>query len=306
MIVNGATVHMNGATIKNCTTLGSGAVEITGGGKLYANSSTFTSNQAAYGGAIYVANNANNSLTVDGCLFESNHATGNGGAIQVDFNNVEVCAVTIKNSTFRNNSADGEGGAIGAATGGHLNISDTIFEGNTAAKVNSGEAATKVWGNDIRLGGATNVVTLSGRVKVCVFHNQVAKLVISGNLTEGSDVRLDGRPIKYTAASYDVIEFASADVMNASKGYISLGGNLTDANKYLVFQGKKAMLQNIPVVTTQGELVQALANVANIPVIKIAANTTVSLENVAFPTTPVTIQGQTGSVLKYAGSTKDL
>ncbi len=305
MIVNGATVHMNYATIKNCTTFGSGAVEITGGGKLYANSSTFTSNQAAYGGAIFVNKDANTSLTVDGCLFESNHATGNGGAIQVDFNNDKVCAVTIKNSTFRNNSADGEGGAIGAATGGHLNISDTIFEGNTAAKFSSGEAATKVWGNDIRLGGATNVVTLSGKVKVCVFHNQIAVLKIAGNLTEGSDVRLDGRPIKYTAASHDVIEFANEAVMNASKGYISLGGNLTDADKYLVFEGTKGKLQNIPVVTTQAELEQALANAANIPVIKLAANTTISVENVTFPTIPVTIQGQTGSVLKYAGSTKD-
>ena len=303
-IVNGSTVEMTNSTVSNCTAKSSGVIEVTNG-SLTATGCTFSGNTATYGGAIYVANNSNSRLTVDGCLFESNHATGNGGAIQVDFNNVEVCAVTIKNSTFRNNSADGEGGAIGAATGGHLNISDTIFEGNTAAKFNSGEATTKVWGNDIRLGGATNVVTLSGKVKVCVFHNQIAVLKIAGNLTEGSDVRLDGRPIKYTAASHDVIEFASADVMNASKDYISLGGNLTDADKYLVFEGTKGKLQNIPVVTTQAELEQALANAANIPVIKLAANTTISVENVTFPTIPVTIQGQTGSVLKYAGTTAD-
>lgn len=302
LIVNGSTVEMNSCTVANCTAKGSGVIEVVGSLKL--TSCTFQGNTASYGGAIYVANNANSRLEVDSCLFENNHATANGGVLQVDFNNPDVCAVTIRNSIFRNNSAASEGGAIGAATGACMNISDTTFKGNTAAKVSSGEPDTKVWGNDIRLGGATNVVTLSGRVEVSIFHNQIAVVRFSGPLTAGSNVKLDGRPIKYTAASYDVMEFASEDDMLASKAYISLDVNLTDAGKCLVFEGKKAMLQNIPVVSTQAELEQALANAANIPVIKLAANTTISVENVTFPTTPVTIQGQTGSVLKYAGSTE--
>ena len=306
MIVNGSTVTMNNCSVTNCSGKAQGTIEVTNG-SLTANNTVFSGNSAKYGGAIYVANNANSRLTLDGCLFENNSAIegSNGGAINSDFNNPAVVAVVIRNSTFRNNSAAAEGGAISVATGGCLDISNTVFEGNTAAKFNSGEPDTKVWGNDIRLGGATNVVTLSGMVKVTIFHNQIAVVRINGALAAGSDVKLDGRPLKYTAASYDVFDFGSEEVMNASKAYISLGTNLVDVGKTLVFEGGKAKLQNIPVVSTQAELEQALANAANIPVIKLAANTTISVQNITFPATPVTIQGQTGSVIKYAGTTKD-
>jgi predicted outer membrane repeat protein len=73
--------------------------------------STFTSNSAERGGAIY----SPGGLTVSGCTFTSNSATQGGGIYEDDFGGT----LTVRDSTFTGNTASDSGGGlynIGTAT----------------------------------------------------------------------------------------------------------------------------------------------------------------------------------------------
>eukprot|EP01050_Picozoa_sp_SAG11_P004733 SAG11_NODE_309_length_10941_cov_5.580520_7_plen_679_part_00 len=78
--------------------------------------SVFTSNDAACsrpwtttGEALYVTSNGG--LTISGCRFVSNHAAGNGGAIDLDVNGGPR-DVTITTTTFESNRCDADGAAV--------------------------------------------------------------------------------------------------------------------------------------------------------------------------------------------------
>ena len=87
ILVNGAAMIIRDALIDDNSTNGSGIIQVTGGGSLTMENSTFQRNTASgNGGVLYVDNNKDssgnaNQVTVDGCAFTGNTATGSGGAI---------------------------------------------------------------------------------------------------------------------------------------------------------------------------------------------------------------------------------
>lgn len=110
------------------------------GGGLYAASvgadhDTFTSNSASEGGAI--ATNFGN-LTVTNSTFSGNHATnGNGGAIGDDEvpgpnNAPNYYSATLTADTFDSNTATGTGGAIGLGSNSPATITSSTLAGNSA------------------------------------------------------------------------------------------------------------------------------------------------------------------------------
>ncbi len=92
--------------------------------------SDFTSNEALNGGAVYVTG----SLPVfDNVTFTQNHASENGGAVNVWPTNGGLGrSVKINNSTFEGNTAGSRGGGLYAW--GTINAENTSFSGNSAAQ----------------------------------------------------------------------------------------------------------------------------------------------------------------------------
>ena len=157
--LNGAALTSNTATADGDEN-GGGAIYIYAGGTLEDNGSTFTSNEAFKGGAIYAAaedgslkatvtlvgttvsknvatkygavciyNGAE--FSADNCSFtENNNTTSNGGAIFIYGADAE-----IKNSVFTGNTAAGSGAAIyltATPTGAEVVTIDCTFTGNKA------------------------------------------------------------------------------------------------------------------------------------------------------------------------------
>ena len=114
-------------------------------GELSISDSAFSDNSAEYGGAIH---NSNGTLTISDSSFSSNLADSAGGAIDnwrtLNITNSSFSGnsaawggaiysqgeLSISNITFRRNSADSYGGAI--FNGGELSISSNTFSGNSA------------------------------------------------------------------------------------------------------------------------------------------------------------------------------
>jgi hypothetical protein len=145
----GATVSIDGLTIiDGNATDGGGLINF---GTLTVTNSSFSGNQADYGGAIYTGNGL---LVVKNDTFSGNSATIDSGAVN-DFygGTVEVYSstfvgnsaphggaignrsgsVAVTNSTFTGNTASVSGGAIICATGQTLKLGNTIVAGNSAA-----------------------------------------------------------------------------------------------------------------------------------------------------------------------------
>ena len=97
--------------------------------KVTINDITFKNLKGRDGGAIEVEDSAQ--LTLNGCIFESNHASsdgvsyGLGGAIVVDEG-----TLVANNCRFINNKADRYGGAICIEDGGSVTLNSCYFEGN--------------------------------------------------------------------------------------------------------------------------------------------------------------------------------
>ena len=95
--------------------VGGGAISARPGTRLTVLDSVFMSNDAARsrpwtttGGALYISGSVQ--LTVSGCRFVSNHAAGNGGAIDLD--GTSTRDVTITTTTFESNRSDRDGVAV--------------------------------------------------------------------------------------------------------------------------------------------------------------------------------------------------
>ncbi len=92
--------------------------------------SDFSSNNATDGGAVYVAGST---PVFDNLTFRQNHASGDGGAVNVWPTSGGLGkSVQIKNSTFEENTADGRGGGVYAW--GTINAQNSDFSGNSAAQ----------------------------------------------------------------------------------------------------------------------------------------------------------------------------
>lgn len=135
-----------------------GAVAMTGG-TLQVTGSTFTGNEAAYGGAIY-QHYSSTSMTITDSTFSGNTASVSGygygwggGAL------LALGDATITGSTFTDNYADGNGGAVvssgyGQASQPTLTISDSTFSRNTSDRTSRDYGGGAIF--------ATGAVTVSG------------------------------------------------------------------------------------------------------------------------------------------------
>ncbi|QEF93824.1 hypothetical protein FVF72_00815 [Methanothermobacter sp. KEPCO-1] len=94
--------------------------------------STFSGNTAWYGGG-FLADNVN--ATVEGCTFEENVASAHGGAIRNNYGNL-----TVRRSTFTDNSAGFAGGGISNVRAALANITESTFTGNLAETWSQGSA----------------------------------------------------------------------------------------------------------------------------------------------------------------------
>ena len=123
---------------------GGGAVEIHNGATASISGSTFSANASRSGGAIYndTYNTAVSTATVDGCVFDTNTADYQGGAIY------NFATLTVTDSVFSGNSVTDPnpysytsfGGAAANTKGGSLTITGGTFTANSA--VQGGAVAT--------------------------------------------------------------------------------------------------------------------------------------------------------------------
>ena len=160
------TAHCS-ATVKNCTFLSNLANDF--GGAIYnvnevasinlnVSDCNFEYNSADYGGAI---NLEGNSITVEDCNFNENHAFVDGGAIYI---NSKV--LDIYDSNFTSNDAKHNGGAV-YVNGESTTVQDSYFKSNIAI------ANPEV--NDDGLGGAIYINGSSDKVENNVFEFNVAR-----------------------------------------------------------------------------------------------------------------------------------
>lgn len=104
---------------------------------------------------------------------------------------------------------------------------------------------------------------ISGKVDADIYYAKNADKVLNviGALTAGSDVTVDWASGK--APTGTAISFASEDVLNASKDYISLGTTQKGAGKYLSYSGTTATLASGTPVAAGDDLQTAITNAAS-------------------------------------------
>jgi predicted outer membrane repeat protein len=201
-------------------------------GDLIVDGSTFSDNEADYGGAIHHAGtgtttirdctfsgNAANEragalfitddavVSAERVLFQDNNTQGNGGAIRWEdaSNNATV---TLEECSFLRNEADGYGGAIAVNVSGDLVIRDTAFLLNTALD----------GGGAISAASATNV--------------EIVRAAVCGNGTdgEGGGLRLN----QVDASSVTNSAFVDNDAGTSGAGIYILEGEHTLWNNNLL------------------------------------------------------------------------
>lgn len=163
-----------------------GQVDVRGG--------TFLNNSAsALGGAVRVLSDLQTSSVINGSVFRSNTAGGDGGAVYVNgaaaaFANVSLL---IKNATMESNTAS-NGGAVGVGLtngGGGLTVVGGTFEANTAK--NGGGAirfTQSSWAATFQVVGATFLAnragTTGGAVMAAYPGLAISRSTFTGNIAD--------------------------------------------------------------------------------------------------------------------------
>ncbi len=133
-IASGNVTFGEGTQFIGNTSMNGGGISIygsaTASSSLSLQSVTFTQNQANYGGAVDIAENAGN-VTINGSQFIQNNSVYNGGALNIEPEGTSQ-TTTLNNSAFNGNVAGGRGGAIYVTGNGTLNIDKGVFTGNEA------------------------------------------------------------------------------------------------------------------------------------------------------------------------------
>ena len=156
LTISNATFENNGTNIVTTTSGKGGVFYVYNRSTVTVTDSEFIDNQSGGGGAMWVVD-ANDFVTLDNCLFESNFSDGNaGGAIGVRGIATAPTDLLITDSVFVDNSTDyAGGGAISVGTAsltqkyGSLTISGSSFQSNTTST------------SSTAYGGAVLVVTSS-------------------------------------------------------------------------------------------------------------------------------------------------
>ena len=236
---------------------------------------TFKYNSASYlGGALAVDSNCKN-IDISGTVFESNSIKGklqtyNGGGALFVMGTVDGdTTVNITNCKFEKNQAEdssgnyGFGGAIYNTHAYQLNITDTEFNGNTGRfggtiylnyQTKQGSADkeksymtlnncsfsenTATYGPDIYV--SRGYIYLKGKVVSNIVLNtayEESRIYSNGMMAEGSTIEIN---VKYKTKTRVVVDFESAELMEANKGYFSLSDASDHAAYMLEFSNNQA------------------------------------------------------------------
>lgn len=159
-----------------------GALQLSSAGKTTITNTTFSENAAGtFGGAI---NATNTEVVAKNVNFEGNKADVNGGAIALDG---DKASYTQAGGKFVGNSAKKNGGAIRVQNGAALDLTNVVFDGNTAA--NGGAVDTFKAGNvkftdttftNNQAGGWGGALRINGG-NVTIAVNEGKSLVYEGN-----------------------------------------------------------------------------------------------------------------------------
>lgn len=185
---HGGAVYITGSQVKttiadatfskNTSGKQGGALQLAGAGETTITNTTFSENAAGtFGGAI---NATGTKVAATNVTFEGNKAAsadGHGGALFVDG---QGASYTQAGGKFVGNSAKKNGGAIRVQNGAHLDLTNVVFDGNTAANggaVDTFKAGdvkftdttftnnqTGGWGGALRInGGNVTIVVTEGK-----------------------------------------------------------------------------------------------------------------------------------------------
>ena len=203
----------------------------------------FSGNSAKEGGAIHMDNYATSKLVVSGGTFTSNQTSAGGGAIYI---NAKCSQAEISGAAFSKNIAAAEGGAICAGATVGVKISDCSFTENQATKGGavtiptgsyvimnnvtcSGNTVSTEEGNDIRLGGATSKIELSGKIVTAVYNRNKSTVIVKGTLAEGSSLQADWFVNATDGRIPDVaVQFDDDATAQANMAYITVGKTCVD------------------------------------------------------------------------------
>ena len=189
---HGGAVYITGSKVKttiadstfskNTSGKQGGALQLTGAGETTITNTTFSENAAGtFGGAI---NATNTEVVAKNVNFEGNKADVNGGAIALDG---DKASYTQAGGKFVGNSAKKNGGAIRVQNGAALDLTNVVFDGNTAA--NGGAVDTFKAGNvkftdttftNNQAGGWGGALRINGG-NVTIAVNEGKSLVYEGN-----------------------------------------------------------------------------------------------------------------------------
>lgn len=185
---HGGAVYITGSKVKttiadatfskNTSGKQGGALQLTGAGETTITNTTFSENAAGtFGGAI---NATGTKVAATNVTFEGNKAAsadGHGGALFVDG---QGASYTQAGGKFVGNSAKKNGGAIRVQNGANLDLTNVVFDGNTAANggavdtFNAGDVKftdttftnnqAGGWGGALRInGGNVTIVVTEGK-----------------------------------------------------------------------------------------------------------------------------------------------
>ncbi len=203
-IVSGFTIENGYAPIDASNNYNGGAITITNGSPIIANC-VFTSNTAtSNGGAIYFGSSSNESLTT--CTFTSNAASSSGGAVY-DASTSNI--LTVANCTFTSNTANnGNGGAVncGSVTFAGCSFTSNSASGGGGISTSSGSVSLtqcSINQNHASGGGGINASNSTLTMSVCTINGNTA--TGSGGafvLTSGSNSNITNCLIVGNRADY--------------------------------------------------------------------------------------------------------
>lgn len=206
---------------KNTSGKQGGALQLTGAGETTITNTTFSENAAGiFGGAI---NATGTKVVATNVNFERNKAVEHGGALFLDGN---TDSHTQAGGKFVGNSAKKNGGAIRVQKGAALDLTNVVFDGNTAA---NGGAVDTFKAGDVKFTNTTFTNNQAG--------GWGGALRINGNnvtiaVTEGKSLVYEGNKAGTNAEEAAVKKYEKqGDFMylsNASdKATFALAGDLT-------------------------------------------------------------------------------
>lgn len=126
--------------------------------------STFSGNQALYGGGLAVDVIPNNDATTGSPSIAhstfSGNAAGRGGAVYV----AQTVAASVEHVTFANNTASTYGGALHAQHGAQASVAASVFWGNTASSGGSQISLANTTDGNGTTGTGSDVGSLTGNI----------------------------------------------------------------------------------------------------------------------------------------------